>query len=87
MTDRDSYVRIGVSKGRMNRWKAIKSRLILIKDKILISMWRMNQMDYKDLNVFEIVERSIMQCKEENDALVTPEAEDFFMESGLNDNM
>lgn len=44
-------------------------------------------MDYKDLNVFEIVERSIMQCKEENDALVTPEAEDFFMESGLNDNM
>ena len=44
-------------------------------------------MDYKDLNAFEIVERSIMQCKEENDAILAHEESDFFMQSGLNDDM
>lgn len=44
-------------------------------------------MDYKDLNAFEIVERSIMQCKEENESLLTHESVDFFMQSGLNDDM
>ena len=44
-------------------------------------------MDYKDLNAFEIVERSIMQCKEENDSILTLESVDFFMQSGLNDDM
>ena len=44
-------------------------------------------MDYKDLNAFEIVERSIMQCKEENDSILTHESVDFFMQSGLNDDM
>ena len=44
-------------------------------------------MDYKDLNAFEIVERSIMQCKEENEAILTHESVDFFMQSGLNDDM
>lgn len=44
-------------------------------------------MDYKDLNAFEIVERSIMQCKEENESILTHESVDFFMQSGLNDDM
>ena len=44
-------------------------------------------MDYKDLNAFEIVERSIMQCKEENESIRTRESEDFFLQSGLNDDM
>ena len=46
-----------------------------------------NTMDYKDLNVFEIVERSIMQVKEDNESIQVYENDDFFMQSGLNDNM
>lgn len=44
-------------------------------------------MDYKDLNAFEIVERSIMQCKEENESILSHDEADFFMQSGLNDDM
>ena len=44
-------------------------------------------MDYKNLNAFEIVERSIMQCKEENESILTYEEADFTMQSGLNDDM
>ena len=44
-------------------------------------------MDYKNLNAFEIVERSIMQCKEDNESILSYDCDDFFMQSGLNDDM